>query len=237
MTAVIAGAEKDFPQRHLISQNIANGSEKIVTPNPAVSIFNFHYAKPPVTVDLNYGLGKAIGDNETGFNGIADVQYRTEAWDFFVAGGGLYNNLDYSFYTGYEDGSFAVAEGQPGGGGVALRSQLSLLKHTIDSLPFLSMKPRPDWVIQIPTDSTTVRILSDEYGNSLIYLNSRLQDDTASARVFAITLPTGPYTGYWLNPVSGKRIAIELTLTENGRAELKSPVYREDLALVLRRGL
>jgi hypothetical protein len=236
MTGIIAGAEQQFDQKHLISQNIANGSEKVDNPNPLVSIYNFHYAKPPVTVDLNYGLSKVIGDNETGFNGIADVQYRTEAWDFFAAGGGLYNNLDYSFFTGHEDGSFVVAEGQPGGGGKSLRSQLSLLKHTIDSLPFLTMKPRPDWVIQIPTDSTTVRILSDEAGNSLVYLNSRQQGDSASARVYTISLPAGSYTGYWLNPVTGDRINIDLVLKDDGRAEMKTPVYTEDMVLVVRRG-
>ena len=36
-------------------------------------------------------------DDETGFKGIEDVHYRTEGWDFIVAGGGIYNNLDYSF--------------------------------------------------------------------------------------------------------------------------------------------
>jgi hypothetical protein len=97
MTSIIADAEKNFAHRHLISQNIANGYSKVKDPNPAVSIFNFHYAKPPVTVGMNYGLNKVIGDNETGFNGISDVQYRTEAWDFIVAGGALFNNLDYSF--------------------------------------------------------------------------------------------------------------------------------------------
>ena len=55
MTTVIADAEKDFTHKHLISQNIANGYSKVKDPHPAVSIFNFHYAKPPVTVGMNYG--------------------------------------------------------------------------------------------------------------------------------------------------------------------------------------
>jgi hypothetical protein len=98
------------------------------------------------------------------------------------------------------------------------------------------MKPRPDWVIQIPTDSTTVRILSDEAGNSLVYLNSRQQGDSASARVYTISLPAGSYTGYWLNPVTGDRINIDLVLKDDGRAEMKTPVYTEDMVLVVRRG-
>ena len=31
----------DFPARHLISLNIANGRKKVERPHPAVSIFNF----------------------------------------------------------------------------------------------------------------------------------------------------------------------------------------------------
>jgi len=53
--------------RHLISQNIANFKDKVLDPDPAVSIFNFHYATPPGTVGLNYQLAKVIGENETGF--------------------------------------------------------------------------------------------------------------------------------------------------------------------------
>ncbi len=63
----IVAAEKGFPAKHLISQNIANGSAKVEKPHVAVSIFNFHYATPPDAVAQNSGLNKVIGDNETGF--------------------------------------------------------------------------------------------------------------------------------------------------------------------------
>ena len=66
-------------------------------PNPAVSIFNFHYATPPDTVALNFGLNRVIADDETGFRGSDDFVYRNEAWEFILAGGAIYDNLDYSF--------------------------------------------------------------------------------------------------------------------------------------------
>ena len=43
--------------------------------------------------------------------------YRSEGWEFVLAGGGLYNNLDYSFTVGHEDGGFQFPSTQPGGGG------------------------------------------------------------------------------------------------------------------------
>jgi hypothetical protein len=86
---------KGWPQPFLISWNIANDKAKVALPHPAVSLFNFHYATPPATVALNWELNKPIGDNETGFGGTNDAPYRAEAWDFILAGGALFNNLDY----------------------------------------------------------------------------------------------------------------------------------------------
>ncbi len=82
-----------------------------------------------------------IGDNETGFAGTGDTHYRMEGWEFILAGGGLYNNLDYSFTVGHEDGTFTYPDSQPGGGSAALRRQLKVLKEFIHSFDFLRMKP------------------------------------------------------------------------------------------------
>ncbi len=59
---------------------------------------------------LNYSLNKVIGDHETGFKGTNDLPYRVEAWEFMLAGGGLYNHLDYSFTVGDEDGTFVYPD-------------------------------------------------------------------------------------------------------------------------------
>ena len=90
---------------------------------------------------MNYGLGKVIGDDETGFRGTADAPYRTEGWEFILAGGGLYNNLDYSFVAGEEAGTFAFPPTQPGGGGVAFRAQMKTLRDFINAFDFIKMRP------------------------------------------------------------------------------------------------
>ena len=123
---------------------------------------------------MNYHLNKAIGDNETGFNGIEDVRYRSEAWDFMVAGGALYNNLDYSFTTDNEDGTFIVAPGQPGGGGAALRGQLKLLKQVFDEIDFIHMKPLNDIIKSTFEGTTTARVLAKEGNQYLLYLNNSI---------------------------------------------------------------
>ena len=137
----IAAAETSLPNRHLIAQNIANNSAKVEHPNPLVSIFNFHYARPPKTVGLNYALNKPIGDDETGFDGTGDLAYRSEAWLFLLAGGSAFSNLDYSFTPDHEDGSAKVVAPTPGGGGPAFRSQLAYLKRFVEGFDFVKMRP------------------------------------------------------------------------------------------------
>ena len=104
---------KNLPRKHLLAQNIANEKAKIDRPNFAVSIFNFHYATPPATVAMNYGLGKVIGDDETGFRGVADRPYRIEAWDFLVAGGAIFDHLDYSYTIDHENGTAPASTPRP----------------------------------------------------------------------------------------------------------------------------
>jgi hypothetical protein len=167
---VIVDAEKSLPAKHLISLNISNGSQKIENAHSAVSIFNFHYATPPDAVALNYGLNKVIGDNETGFRGVSDDPYRMEAWDFIVAGGGLYNNLDYSFTVGHEDGTFAYPDTQPGGGTASLRKQLRILCDFIYGFDFVRMSPDNSIIKGGVPDGMTARALVERGKAYAIYL-------------------------------------------------------------------
>ncbi len=167
---VITEAEANLPKRHLISQNIANGSEKIENPHPNVSIFNFHYAVPPAAVAANYHLNKVIGDNETGFRGTNDAAYRMEGWDFILAGGGLFNHLDYSFVAGQEDGTFQYPDSQPGGGGPALRRQFRILSDFIHGFDFVKLRPDKSVVKAGVPDGVSARALVEPGRAYAIYI-------------------------------------------------------------------
>jgi len=157
---VIRDAEFPLPRKHLISQNIANNKANIENPHEAVSIFNFHYASPPDTVAMNYHLNKVIGDNETGFAGTNDFPYRREGWEFILAGGGLFNNLDYSFTTDSETGSFRYSSKQPGGGNAFFREQMRILKDFIHSFDFLRLRPDSDFLREPLPQGLSARCLS-----------------------------------------------------------------------------
>jgi hypothetical protein len=156
ISQVITDAERTLPNKHLISQNIANGVATINSPDPLVSIFNFHYAAPPDSVGLNYNLNKVIGDNETGFRGTNDLPYRREAWEFILAGGGLFNNLDYSFTIRHPAGTFVnYPSNQPGGGNPRLREQFHTLRNFIYKFDFLRMAPDTNVIrAGVPTNAT-----------------------------------------------------------------------------------
>lgn len=179
---VIQQSQASRQHRSLISQNIANGSQAIQQPHPAVSIFNFHYAAPPDAIAQNYGLAKVIGDNETGFRGTNDAPYRMESWDFIIAGGGLFNHLDYSFAVGHEDGSFIYPSSQPGGGNPVLRRQFRILRDFIHGFRFWEMRPENSILKGGLTSRATARALVNPGKEYAIYLRSAPLPSQFSAR-------------------------------------------------------
>ena len=193
---VIVETERGLPRKHLIAQNIANGSATIVNPHPAVSIFNFHYATPPDTVGVNYALNKVIGDDETGFRGTTDAPYRTEAWDFVIAGGGLYNNLDYSFAAGLENGTFVYPDSQPGGGNAGFRRQMKILRDFINAFDFVRMSPDNAVIKGGAPEGGTARALVERGKAMAIYVRKESATGPWSARWtgFIQAPSTGEYT-------------------------------------------
>ncbi|MHC4807592.1 MAG: hypothetical protein ACYTBX_15220 [Planctomycetota bacterium] len=219
----IVKAEADFTTKHLIAQNIANKSKKVVEPNPYVSIFNFHYAKPPKAVTENYGLNKVIGDDETGFAGSEPKPYRLEGWDFIIAGGAVYDNLDYSFTVGHEDGTAKI--NAPGGGGPVLQKQLEILKDFINSFNFIRMKP-DNSVIKGPLpEKATARALVETGHAYAIYINGD------SETKLVVELPNGSYKAEWVNTKTGKIDKKEMIQHAGGNCTLHSPTYVDDIAL------
>jgi hypothetical protein len=230
MTEVVMEAEKDFHQKHLISNNVANNYKLVSDLRNGVSIYNFHYARPPLTVDMNYNLNRVIGDNETGFDGIEDSKYRAEAWNFILAGGGLFDHLDYSFTTGTEDGSGTIEEGQPGGGGRSLRNQFRILAEFMKSLDYINMKPlNSSKIMFLDQSGETVRGMVHPDNLMALYLH---RNNTGSAvSVMEIELPAGSYNVICTDTRSGKQTVTSMTSKKYGRMRITTPAYSEDLAL------
>jgi hypothetical protein len=210
---IIVDEEKRLPHRHLIAQNVANfrlalNDDDLV---PEADIVNFHYAYPEV-VDWNRGLNRVIGYDETGFAGKEDATYRRQAWNFVLSGGALFNNLDYSFSVGQEDGT-DTSNQAPGGGSPALRRQLKVLSNFIHSFDLARLEPDPLLVARAP--GVVAHALSHHGNAHALYLQGR-----------------GPTT-LWLNLVG--RWYVEWISVEDGgvlRHETVSGEPGEPVALV-----
>jgi hypothetical protein len=232
---VIVETEKSLPNKHLISRNVANNSAKVVNPHPAISIFNFHYAAPPETVPMNYGLNKVIGDNETGFRGTNDLAYRSEAWEFILAGGGLFNNLDYSFVAGHEDGTFVYPKTQPGGGNPAYRNQLEALKRFMDRFDFIHMTPKAA-IVSGAAEGTRAYALAQDGKAYAIYFgpgDTKAAPGTRHTQHAHISAPDGNYKMEWLNPTTGVIDKRDQAASSSGSLQVTSPEYIDDIAVVI----
>jgi hypothetical protein len=245
MAQVVADGEATFPSRHMISRNIGNGGAEVQNPYPAVSIFNFHYARPPKAVAMNYALNKAIGMNETGFDGTADAPYRIQAWDFLLAGGALYNNLDYSFTVGHEDGTFAYPGTQPGGGSMRLRRQLKTLRQFTDALPFITMRPDEKLLTASLPNEVSARTLSDGKSVWAVYIHGGrvLEGYSPQYAVYSkkrkvtlqFELPAGQYEVQWWSPRDGTRGEWEPFQRGGGAGTIQTPEYSEDVTAIIRK--
>jgi hypothetical protein len=221
----IAETERALPKRHLIAWNVANGAKKVEKLHPAISILNFHYANPPDAVAQNYALKCAIGENETGFKGTRDEHYRMEAWEFMLAGGALFNHLDYSFAVGHEDGSLAVKEPTPGGGGPALRKSFAALRTFLERFDLPKLRPEPALIRKGPPEHW--HALGDGAARFAVYCKG------AAPAEIEFALPDGTWRQRWFDVKDGA-LLLEATVTaKDGAAILKLPECCGEVALDL----
>lgn len=221
---IIVEEENNLPNKHLIAQNISNFRGKIENPDPNISIFNFHYAYPEAA-SQNLGLKKAIGLDETGFMPKVDFHYRSQAWKFMLAGGALYNNLDYSFIVGKEDGTYSIDAGTPGWGHPEYRKQLKIMKEFIESFDFIRMKPDNSILQVVKGNVAEFQVLAQSGKQYAIYL------DKGSLAEIRLQLPDGNYTAEWVNTLTGEKKRTEDPESKNGSIVLVCPEFQEDIAL------
>jgi hypothetical protein len=220
IASYIRSEEAGLSNRHLIAQNYTNFRYPLKEVDPAVSIINFHYAYPEA-VSMNYGWDRVIGLDETGFAGSVDRTYRRIAWNFMLAGGGLFNNLDYSFTVEKPDGT--DANRAPGGGSVALRQQLGILKRFIEGFDFIRMRPDPEVIALAP--GVFRQALSQPGQAYAIYLNGQLTG------ALQLHIPAGSYQVTWVDVTNGKHLNRENRRHKGGRMVLEAPDFQQDIAV------
>ncbi len=236
----IAEKQQELGCKKLISVNVANKTQRVDDPHPAVSIFNFHYCHPPVAVADNAHLNKPIGENETGFRGHEDFLYRTEGWDFLLAGGALYNNLDYSFSTTHPAGTL-TGYGSPGGGSDALRRQLGVLKQQVDRLPLPHVVSLPTVIVEGSYD-LACSALGKQGEAYLIYahvpLPGKIKEEspdsfrtTIETATLKLDLPKGDYRAWQIDTRTGGEREMELMHANGTPVTIQLAPFQTDAAV------
>jgi hypothetical protein len=222
IASIINFEEKKLKKQHLIAQNYTNYKTPIPTVSKHISIINFHYAWPEA-VQWNYQYNKVIGFDETGFSGKEDKAYRRQAWKFMLSGGGLFNNLDYSFFVGSEDG--LGKNDAPGGGGKTLRKQLKGLSDFLHSFELEKMRPNYTSVISSP--GLIPYILSDDNGTYAIYLRGIGTTST----ILRLQTGKGTFKVIPFNTINGSYGQPTIIQSENGLIDINVKIPNGELAL------
>jgi len=219
----IANEEAKLPLKHLVAQCYSNFRLPVRSLIQGVDIVNFHYAYPEA-VSRNYGLNKAVAYDETGFLGRGEDPYRRQAWNFMLAGGSVFDGLDYSFSGGHEDGTDTMANG-PGGGSPEFRKELGILAKFIAGLPLESMVPDNRAVAHAA--GVTAHTLAGARGVYAIYL------DGNGPTSLDLRLQPGTYHGEWLDTKTGETRPVEAFHAGAGSHKLQSPSFANGIALKL----
>jgi hypothetical protein len=229
IVAAIVEAEANLPKKHLIAQGFPPSKEAVKDLNRHVSVLNFHAAKPE-TAGLNYHHKRVLAFDETGGSDRSDRKYRTEGWEWMMAGGGVYDHLDFSFTTDRPDGSAVpLPSGTPGGGGPELRGQLRVLKEFVESFDFVRMAPSEAILKESRiTSSGSVRCLAEAGRAYAIYVNGGTRAE------LVLELPAGKFKAEWVSARTGKVAKTETFTHTGGTRMLSSPAYTEDIALRLK---
>lgn len=220
MAAEIVKTEKMLPYKHIIAQNYTNFKYSIEEVDPNISVLNFHYAWPE-TVWMNYGWDRPVNFDESGFAGSSDTTYLRQAWQFMLAGGSVFNNLDYSFYVGEESGRGVNTA--PGGGSSGLRRMLGYLRNFLNEFDYVRMKPDFDIVYHSP--GLEWQALSERGKQYAIFFSGK------RTPAVKIMLPKGSYFYTFTSPFTGKILTTGFITVKGTPTELNLPEFQEMAAL------
>jgi len=226
----VVEAEAGQSARHLVAMNVANTNLKVEQLDPAVSIMNFHYAYPPNAVSDNYRWNRAVAFDETS-NGCSAPERRREAWAFLMAGGAVYDNLDFSFTVDDPTGRGRSPKGRRQSCWEA-REELKGLLRFMNRLRFVSMQPMAASEIGPLAAHVKAYGLKNAGAEYAVYL---FKDDVADAPALAPELPKGSYSVEWVDPIDARSLSTATRSHAGGAFRLDPPPFQDDLAVIVRK--
>ena len=142
-----------------------------------------------------------------------------------LAGGALFNHLDYSYAAGDEDGMFAFKEPTPGGGGATLRKSFHFLRTFLERFDLPKMKPAPALIRKGAPERW--RALGDGATRFALYAKG------AAPAEIVFALPDGRWRERWFDVNTGMVLLEDTVEAKDGTAILKLPECCAEIALDL----
>lgn len=230
----ITETEKELPNKHLISVDYSNEGFKIPLEHlntyfKNISVFNHHYDKNAESTQLNYGINRALSFNETGIMPMLSPQYRMQGWKYFFTGGALYNNLDFTFFTGYEKGNLDVSFSctwYHGCGHPTMKHQMAALLKFMHSIDFVHMQPDNNQVYGLIWGDRELFTLVKPEIEAVYYITP------GQSTEMSLTLKKGKnrYELQWINPIDAQVVSTEIKELNYG-AKVAIPMQSEDAVL------
>ncbi len=219
----IVKTERSLSKKHLIAQNYTNFKHSLEKVDAKVSLLNFHYNWPEV-VSMNYAWNRPISFDESGFAGSSDTTYLRQAWAFMLAGGAVFNNLDYSFYVGAEGGQ--GKNKAPGGGSTNFRQQLTYLHDFLESFDYVKMQPDHGVIFHAP--GMEWQAISEPGKQYAIFLSGQATD------WIKLNLPQGDYQLQFVSPYTGKVLSEKQISSKGEMLKITLPKFEHIVALKIR---
>ncbi len=226
----ILDAEATLPQRHLIATNY-DRADLLAQVHPAVTVHNVHYAYGDrwigalaLTEQASH-LHGILGFDETSDVdfGSTIAQVRSDAWQFLLSGGAVYDHLSWTYTPTDARGTSAV--------GQLTRQHLKVVKDFVASLPLVRMKPLHAAVRQLARE-TYAYVLAEPGNVYAMYLKSK---DGVRQLMLEMDLPQGCYQVQWIDPLSGAVIASRQCTSVGRWTQLDLPLFVCDIAAHLQR--
>ncbi len=251
----VVQTEAALPNKHLIAQEVDGpfNSAMDLSSDKRVPVIVTQYTwgrEPNATggelggiraLDFKYGLNKPIEMNETYYypldyqdDKIADS--RVEAWEFMAGGGAAFNQLNGLYVP--QDPAGKTPEN------MQLLSGLRNLMQFLNSFDYTRMKPDP--IFAGTSDKKAElhrRVLSEEGKQYAMYVHHSQELNPEGYKAIPgqyredldVNLPPGTYQIDWIDPALGKEVQSSAVTHKGGQCRLKSPEYRVDIALRIKR--
>ncbi len=181
MTRVVFDAKKKSGDSNLVSLGLNAGQAPGEQIDGRVSVLNHMHVQPSVVAD-NAGQKRAIGLSEIGFEVSTDAAVRMRAWDFVMAGGGLFVQMNMGFSPADPKGLRISKSPVPEfASGPLQRRQLRSLVEFMSGLDFIHMRPAPEVLAEPLPGQLGARVLMKP-GSAALYVRTKPTPHEVSVR-------------------------------------------------------